>query len=330
MKPLQLLNSSLSNLVPLHPKNRLTPNEGYSTLLDDWLARSPSHHTIRMYRTNINAFFQAVAESDCTPDLLAQFLSLDGANAFSLVSQYHGSLVAQRLAPATINQKLAAIKSLVNYANQSGKCHYTLTNIKAMKLTPYRDTKGIDKELYRAILAAVDTSTIKGIRDRAILLLMWGNALRRSEVVTPNIKDYLPALRQLRIVGKGKSNQAELITLGSGTIKAIDFWLEARGETNPSEPLFCAIHKSYYGHRLNTNSIYKLVQKYAKSAEIDKTMSPHRIRHSSITEALNLTNGDVRAVQKLSRHSNLNTLMIYDDNRQDLQGKVTGLLDDLF
>ncbi|MGL5876391.1 MAG: tyrosine-type recombinase/integrase, partial [Xenococcaceae cyanobacterium] len=247
-----------------------------------------------------------------------------------LVSQYHGSLVAQRLAPATINQKLAAIKSLVNYAKQSGKCHYTLTNIKAMKLTPYRDTKGIDKELYRAILAAVDTSTIKGIRDRAILLLMWGNALRRSEVVTPNIKDYLPALRQLRIVGKGKSNQAELITLGSGTIKAIDFWLEARGETNPSEPLFCAIHKSYYGHRLNTNSIYKLVQKYAKLAEIDKTMSPHRIRHSSITEALNLTNGDVRAVQKLSRHSNLNTLMIYDDNRQDLQGKVTGLLDDLF
>lgn len=56
----------------------------------------------------------------------------------------------------------------------------------------------------------------------------------------------------------------------------------------------------------------------------------HRIRHSSITEALNLTNGDVRKVQKLSRHSNLNTLMIYDDNRQNLQGEVTGMLDELF
>ena len=69
--------------------------------------------------------------------------------------------------------------------------------------------------------------------------------------------------------------------------------------------------------------------KYANLAGIDKVMSPHRIRHSSITEALNLTNGDVRKVQKLSRHSNLNTLMIYDDNRQNLQGEVTNMLDDL-
>jgi len=68
------------------------------------------------------------------------------------------------------------------------------------------------------------------------------------------------------------------------------------------------------------------VQKYAKAAGIDKVMS---IRHSSITEALNLTNGNVRKVQKLSRHSSLNTRMIYDDNRQNLQGEVTDMLDDL-
>ena len=58
-------------------------------------------------------------------------------------------------------------------------------------------------------------------------------------------------------------------------------------------------------------------------------MSPHRIRHSSITEALNLTNGDVSKVQKLSRHSNLNTLMIYDNNRACLESEVTAMLDDL-
>jgi len=58
-------------------------------------------------------------------------------------------------------------------------------------------------------------------------------------------------------------------------------------------------------------------------------MSPHRIRHSSITTALEVTNGDVRKVQKLSRHSNLNTLMIYDDNRINHQGGITDLLDSL-
>jgi integrase/recombinase XerC len=282
-----------------------------------------------MYRSNINQFFESLGYQP-TPDILAQFLLLDSHQAFELVSQYHGSLVERSLSPATINQKLAAIKSLVNYASQAGKCHYTLVNIKAEKLTQYRDTKGIPKNQFKLMLEAVDTDTIKGIRDRAILLLLWGNALRRSEVANCDVSDYSPSLGELIITGKGKIGQPEVISLGKGAIWAIDNWLAKRGNYTPTDPLFCAVHKGYWGNRLHTHSIYKLVQKYAISAGIDKVMSPHRIRHSSITEALNLTNGDVRKVQKLSRHSNLNTLMIYDDNRQNLQGEVTGMLDDLF
>jgi integrase/recombinase XerC len=327
MKPLNLVQNS-SNVVPLLPKNRLAPDSGYDSLLDDWLARSRSPHTHRMYKSNIRAFFQSLSVEQST-DTLAAFLLLDGHQAFELVSQYHGSLISQKLAPATINQKLAAIKSLVNYANQIGKCHYTLTNIKAEKLTQYRDTKGIPKNQFKLMMEAVDTDTLGGLRDRAILLLLWGNALRRSEVANCDIKDYCPKSFELIITGKGKIGQPETISLGKGAIAAIDNWLVHRKDYTPTDPLFCAVHKGYWGNRLHTHSIYKLVQKYAKLAGTDKVMSPHRIRHSSITEALNLTNGDVRKVQKLSRHSNLNTLMIYDDNRQNLQGEVTGMLDDL-
>ena len=120
MKPLKSVNQS-SNLVPLLPRNKLAPFKGYDTILDDWLARSRSPHTKRMYRSNINAFIGAIGYQT-TPDILAQFLLLDSHQAFELVSQYHGSLIAQKLAPATINQKLAAIKSLVNYASSAGKC----------------------------------------------------------------------------------------------------------------------------------------------------------------------------------------------------------------
>ncbi len=315
------------NLIPLLPRNRLAPDSGYNTLLDDWLNRSRSPHTKRMYRSNIYGFFQFLAE-DLTADTLALFLLLDSHQAFELVSQYHGLLIARNLAPATINQKLAAIKSLVNYANQAGKCHYTLNNIKVERLIQYRDTKGISKEQFKLMLGAVDTNTIKGIRDRSILLLMWGNALRRSEIVNCDVKDFSATAGELVITAKGKIGQPEIISLGKSAIAAIDNWLVKRKDYILTDPLFCAVHKGYWGNRLHTHSIYKLVQKYAKAAGIDKVMSPHRIRHSSITEALNLTNGDVRKVQKLSRHSNLNTLMIYDDNRQNLQSEVTGLLDD--
>ena len=319
---------SSNNLIPLLPRNRLAPSSGYDTLLDDWLNRSRSPHTKRMYRSNIYGFFEFLAV-DLTADTLALFLLLDSHQAFELVTQYHGSLIARNLAPATINQKLAAIKSLVNYATQAGKCHYSLVNIKAERLYSYRDTKGISIEEFKLMLATVDTNTIKGIRDRAILLLMWGNALRRSEVVNCNISDFDSTAGELVITGKGKIGQPEIISLGKSAIASIDLWLSKKGKYTNKDPLFTAIHKSYWGHRLNTHSIYKLVQKYANKAGIDKVMSPHRIRHSAITESLNLTNGNVRKVQKLSRHKKLDTLMIYDDNRTSLQGEMTDLLDDL-
>ena len=106
-------------------------------------------------------------------------------------------------------------------------------------------------------------------------------------------------------------------------------WLSARGETNPDQPLFCSVNPAYSDGRLSVNAIYNIVSERSSQAGITKKMSPHRVRHSSITAALDATGGDVRKVQKLSRHSNLNTLMIYDDNRRNHQGEVSDLLDGL-
>jgi len=81
------------------------------------------------------------------------------------------------------------------------------------------------------------------------------------------------------------------------------------------------------GHRLIGDGIPKIVVGHSENAGIKKQMSPHRIRHSAITAALDATDGDVRKVQKLSRHRNLNTLMIYNDNRSRDQQDITEMLD---
>ena len=325
MKKLQAVETS--NLIPLIRCNPLV-SKGYFTVMADWLGRFSSRHTVRVYRQSIFEFFTLIGDKNET-EVLTEFLLLDQTQAYELVSRYEGWLVEQLLAPATINRKLASIKSLVNYAACIGKCYYTLTNIKTKSVTIYRDTSGISTDSFKLILHTVDRSTIKGKRDYAILLLLWGNALRRSEVTSCKIKDFDPIERRLWILGKGKKGQLQSISLGSETIKAIALWLEVRGDVAVDAPLFCAVHKGYWGHQLNTDSIYKLVKKYAKLAGIQKTLSPHRLRHSAITAALEATNGDVRSVQKLSRHSSLNTLMIYDDNRRDEQGRVTNLLESL-
>jgi integrase/recombinase XerC len=260
---------------------------------------------------------------------LEKFLTLDRHKAFELVSRYKGDLIKKELKSATINRRLAAIKSLVSFSYNCGHSDFMLESVKGEKLSPYRDTSGVDPETFRRVLSGIDRGTLKGIRDYALLLLLWSNALRRSEVSKANIGDFDQKSKTLRIFGKGRGNNSEIISLGSGTVNAIESWLEARGEHQPDKALFVSVNPGYRDGRLCTQAIYDIVKYRCQSAGISKAMSPHRVRHSSITAALEVTGGDVRRVQKLSRHSSLNTLLIYDDNRKNHQGEVTNILDGL-
>jgi len=233
------------------------------------------------------------------------------------------------LKESTVNRRISAIKSLVNYAAKIGKCSYSLTDIKSEKVKPYRDTSGITPSAFKTMLAVPDRSTLIGRRDYALLRLLWDNALRRGEVASLNIGDLDLDGRRLWILGKGRGSQKEVIALSVATAAALQDYLLARRETNTNKPLFCSLDPVTPGHRLTGTTIYNIVNETAAAAGITKRLSPHRIRHSSVTAALEATGGDVRRVQKLSRHANLNTLMIYDDNRLSHQGEISDLLADL-
>lgn len=312
-----LLNSRLSHLTPV------SPSIDWERVLGDWLATKRSPHTRRVYQKDIQNF---LADIDLE---LGRFLSLDRHGAFELVSRYKGELIKNNLKSATINRRLAAIKSLVAFSYNCGHCEFMLEAVKGEKLSAYRDTSGVDSETFKRVLEGIDRGSLKGLRDYVLLLLLWSNALRRSEVSKANISDFDPVTKTLRIFGKGRGNNSEIVSLGTGTVTAIEAWLSARGEHDPDKALFVSVNLGYREGRLSTQAIYNIVKERCQAAGINKTMSPHRVRHSAITAALEATGGDVRRVQKLSRHSSLNTLLIYDDNRKNHQGEVTDLLDGL-
>ncbi len=316
-KPVSI-NPKISHLTPL------TPTTDWEQVLNDWLATKRSKNTQRVYRKDIVNFLDH--HDGLT---LGKFMGGDRHTAHELLTRYKGQMITKELTPSTINRRLAAIKSLVSHAYSCGHCEFTLETVKSEKMTQYRDTSGIDIDRFKTVLNGVDRSSIIGVRDYALLVLLWSNALRRGEVSKANIKDFDPDGMTLRIFGKGRGTEAETVSLGQGTVMAISAYLELRGNVDPDDPLFVAHKLGYVGHRLHTNSIYNIVKKRCESAGIKKLMSPHRIRHSAITTALDKTNGDVRRVQKLSRHANLNTLMIYDDNRLNAQKDMTELLDGL-
>ncbi|MGD2184370.1 tyrosine-type recombinase/integrase [Lusitaniella coriacea] len=303
----------------------------HKDVMAELLADQRSPNTRRAYAKDLKDFFRfAAGVADPSPELVGEFLGLDRFNAVALVLKYKAHLLGERgLKEATVNRRLAALKALVNFARQVGKCNYTLSDVKSEKVVPYRDTTGIGKEAYRKMLAVPDRGTLKGQRDYAILRLLWENALRRSELVRADIRDLDLEGRSLLILGKGKGTQKEAVSLSGVTVQALQAWLLSRRELDVNRPLFIALDRASYGHRLTGTAVYKLVESAARAAGINKKISPHRIRHSGITAALDATGGDVRSVQKLSRHASLNTLMIYDDNRQNVQGEISALLADL-
>ena len=297
-------------------------------VLQQLLSDKRSPNTRLAYEKDVTLFFQWAANTKPTKELVLEFLHLEQGDAIALVLDYKAHLRLKELAESTINRRLASIKSLVQMGRKLGHCAYSLEDIRGDKTTPYRDTSGIPPELFKKVLALCG-DTPQGRRDYAILRLLWDNALRRNEIVATNIRDFDPTSGTFAILGKGKGSEKTIIDLAPTTVKAISQWLEYHPNPRHEQPLFVALASAHLGHRLCGESLRRMVDLMSQKAGITKQMSPHRIRHSSITAALNISDGDVRKVQKLSRHSKIETVLIYDDHRQKEQLSLSHKLADL-
>lgn len=298
-------------------------------LLQELLADKRSVNTRRAYAWDLRDFFQDIAAKQPTPELLAEFLTLPRIAAISIVLKYKAGMIERGLKEATVNRRLSAVRSLVDYARKVGKCDWDLHDISGEKVVNYRDTSGVSVADWKKVLAMPDRTTLKGKRDYVILRLLWDNVLRRNEITNLDIGDWSGGDKTLMILGKGKGSQKTRISVSRACNDAIRAWLQEREPYMLSEPMFIALDNANYGKRLNSSAIHYLVSRLSRQSGIEKPMSPHRVRHSGITAALDATNGNVRKVQKLSRHAKLDTLLIYDDNRANIQGEMTDLLEKL-
>jgi integrase/recombinase XerC len=292
---------------------------------NDFLTLQLSPNTKRTYASALNDFFIKLTGVPTNPQQIQEFLRLSQFEAVGVVLKYQGLLLDLGLTPSTINTRLSAVKSLTNHARKLGQCNYSLEDVILLHVENYRDTSGVGVDDFRSILNEVDRSSLKGKRDYAILRLLWDNAIRRGELVSTNIEDFRDG--RLWILRKGKL-QKQPIDLAARTAAAVEEWLTVR-EGQANEPIFIALDGRSHGKRLSGRSVARVVDWTSTDAGVEKHMSPHRVRHSAITAALDATNGDVRTVQQLSGHADLNVIRRYDDNRKGLQKKVSNLLSDL-
>lgn len=299
-------------------------------IYNEMLQHRRSRHTRRSYATDIKDFFNYFG-SKPSSESTQEFVSLSKIEATGLVLKWKTHLKDRGLKETSIARKIGSMKALVKYFNDIGVCDWVLTAeaLTCKRIEKHRDTSGLPATEIQKILSFPDRGTFKGKRDYAMLKLLWGNGLRRAEVVAIDIEDIDFSDRLLWILGKGKSEKIKVF-MNKSTTSALKEWVDARinRDSSCSGPLFISVGGRSRGTRLTDQSVYDLVIRTSKAAGTSKVISPHQIRHSAITRALDLTAGDVRKVQKFSRHKNLNTLMIYDDSRLQLQAEISDLLED--
>ncbi len=280
--------------------------------------------TLLAYQADLHDFCSFVGVDD-TKSAARQLLSGGAAEANLLALKYRERMKERQLAPATINRRLAALRSLVKLANVTGVVPWQL-HIKNQEAAAYRDTRGPGEENFNRLIEVAQVRTDpKGARDVAIIALLHDLALRRAEVVRLDIEDVdlngMPAAC-LQVMGKGRDVKQRL-TLPEATAAAIANWIKTRG-TDPG-PLFHNFHRdSRRRTRLTGTSVYRIVRQIG--TRIGAHIRPHGLRHTAITEALELMKGDVRSVQRFSRHKDIRVLGIYDDNRTDVAGELARMI----
>jgi integrase/recombinase XerC len=301
--------------VPLPPAG-LDPTSAAARLLAAFLSGRKAE-TILAYRNDLEDFRKYLGVA--TLDQAAQRLLAHGhgeANALALA--YKAQLMDRNLAALTINRRLTALRSMIKLARTLGLIPWTL-EVQGLKAEPYRDTRGPGRLGFRSMLELLAGRTdAKSVRDRAILRCLFDLGLRRAETIGLDLADVDGEKGTLAILGKGRTAKINL-TMPPETKAAVDAWISLRGEA--PGPLFTSLDRAKKGNgRLGGRAVHQMVQKLGKQAGLK--VWPHGLRHASITSALDLTGGNVRAVQKFSRHKDVRVLERYDDCRRDLAGDV--------
>jgi len=215
------------------------------------------------------------------------------------------------LTKTTQNYHLIALRSLLKYLAKRDIKALDSAKIELAKTTRPQVTFLTGEEVGR-LLAAVDTSNPIGLRDRAVIELLFSGGLRVSELVNLNRDQINLERREFMVRGKGQKDRPIFISLEAAGW--LGRYLESRADEG--KPLF--IHYSGTSDdseqgmytRLTVRSVQRLVKRYARRAGITKDVTPHTLRHSFATDLL-YNGADLRSVQGLLGHANIATTQIY-------------------
>ncbi|MBP7216631.1 MAG: site-specific tyrosine recombinase XerD [Candidatus Omnitrophica bacterium] len=279
-------------------------------LIDSFLSylsveRGLSNNTITSYRRDLLLYSDFLRQASI--DALSKTSRNDVVN-FMLFQKDLG------LAANSVARRLAAIKVFYRFLVRERILKQDPTNLIDSPKLWQKIPETLSLNEVEALLNQPNTRLPQGIRDKAILEVLYATGMRVSEAVNLLVANINVDIGFLRCIGKG--NKERVIPLGKKAIVALKRYLsEARPlllKTRESEFLFI----SRLGKKISRQSFWKIIKKYARQARIKKPIRPHILRHSFATHLLE-RGADLRSVQEMLGHANISTTQIYTHINKD-------------
>lgn len=254
------------------------------------------------YLTRLSDYGGDISIADITPEMIRKW---------RMWLNRLGTNTSDELGKNTLNYHLIALRSFLKYCAKRDLVSVSPEKVELAKVVRKEVTFLTTDELHR-LFAQPKLDSINGLRDRAILELLFSSGLRVSELANLNREHINIKRREFTVRGKGQKDRPIFISADAA------YWLEtylSKRDDN-TKPLFMRysgrkqVDLSGNYHRLTARSIQRLVARYALLAGITKHVSPHTLRHSFATDLL-MNGADIRSVQEMLGHSNIATTQIY-------------------
>jgi len=261
--------------------------------------RNASPYTVRNYITDLLSFFD--------------FLRNTGVDSLKEVDRhtlrdYLSQLMEKGFAKASISRKLSAIRSFYRYLLREGMVSTnpadTTSSPKLDRRLPSFLTIG---EVER-LLEAPDLSTPHGLRDRALLEILYASGLRVSELANLHLEQVNMDTNEIRVIGKGSKER--IVLMGQPAAKALTAYLNHGRPKLSGNKEGHYLFLNRYGERLIERRVQRILEKYTNIAGIKKRVHPHMLRHTFATHLLD-GGADLRVVQELLGHASLSSTQIY-------------------
>ena len=260
--------------------------------------KKSSDNTLQAYRRDLMKF--------------RNYAEMFGIENFSKVTvenvgEFKTYLLNTGLSASSVSRILSSLRGIFQYLVSVGECKENPARAIHNEKSEKKDMLILTSKEVDALLLQPDTSEVKGIRDRAMLEILYATGIRVSELIGLNVDDLNIQLSFLRC---GTGEKERFIPLYPIAVKCVTAYLEKSRKLLVSDPSEKSLFVNVAGERMTRQGFWKILKSYAESAGISKSITPHTLRHSFAAHLLE-NGADIHDIQVILGHSDISSTQRY-------------------